>query len=92
MCLQIEEDVVLFQHRGKNRRSKMKNIESANKIMDRLDELPGVTLRNNKIQMCQMIDSRSNEEMDSSGDESESSDASLEESDDEDSEDGSRSH
>ena len=39
-----------------------------------------------------MLNQRLNEEIDSSGDESEGSDASLEESDDEDSEDGSRSH
>ena len=49
--LQIDEDKVLFRHRGKRRRNRMENVESANKIMDRLNNLPGFALQNKNISM-----------------------------------------
>ena len=91
--LEVEDGKVLFRHRGKRRYKKMKHIESANRILDRMQELPNVALKNSKIEMYQKRDTL--EEEDSSAeydsDSSQGTSDELTESDD-DSEDGSRSY
>ena len=95
MGLQIADGKVLFRHRGKNRRNKLKNIEKANSIMDRIENYPGVALQSSNTQLYQRVDSIDEEDSNdesvdcSIGSEEQSED---EESDDDDSEDGSRSH
>ena len=91
--LEVEDGKVLFRHRGKRRYKKMKHIESANRILDRMQELPNVALKNSNIEMYQKQDAL--EEEDSSAeydsDSSQGTSDELTESDD-DSEDGSRSY
>ena len=53
MGLQIAENKVLFSHRGKNRRNKVRNIEKAKSIMNRIDDYPGVVLQRPSIQLYQ---------------------------------------
>ena len=92
--LQISEDEILFRHRGKNRRKKLKFVEKASSIMDRMNNHPGVALQSSNIQLYQRLDKTKEEDSyDESVDcYSDSDMQSEEESDDDDSEDGSRSH
>ena len=95
MALQIADNKVLFSHRGKNRRNKVRNIEKAKSIMNRIDDYPGVVLQRPSIQLYQLSSVTEEEDFnESSADYYNDSDGQSdeEESDDDDSEDGSRSH
>ena len=87
--LKVEPGKVLFTHNGKSRKQKMKNIESAHEIFDRMDNLPGYALRQN-VALYEKVD-----ELKDNSTESDSSDGIDSEddiSDDDDEDDGSRPH
>ena len=86
--LRVEPGKVLFSHNGKRRKQKMKNIESGNDIMDRLNDLPGYALRDN-VELYEKVDELKDDTTESnSSDETDSEDV----NDDDDEEDGSRPH
>ena len=86
--LRVEPGKVLFSHNGKRRKQKMKNIESGNDIMDRLNDLPGYALRDN-VELYEKVDELKDDSTESnSSDETDSEDV----NDDDDEEDGSRPH
>ena len=87
--LRIEPGKILFSHNGKSRKVKMKNIESANELIERMNNLPGYALRDN-IAVYQNVDELKDDSTSESDSEDTASDEEIEDDDDED--DGSRPH
>ena len=88
--LEIEYGKVLFKHRGDRRRKKLKRIEKANSIMDRIGNYPGHALGDSHVECFQQLDSIDEEKQDSFGESDDDSDSAPDDSSDDDSEDGSR--
>ena len=88
--LEVEYGKLLFKHRGNKRRNKLKRIEKANSIMDRIGNYPGHALENSYIECYQQLEPVDEEKEDSFDETGDSSACATEQSSDEDSEDGIR--
>jgi len=87
--LEVEYGKVLFKHRGDRRKNKLKRIEKANSIMDRIGNYPGHALGDSYLECYQQLDSVDEEkEVDSFEDSDDDSDSATDDSSDEDAKDG----
>ena len=83
--LEVEPGKILYSHNGKGRKKKLKIVERSNKILERLDNMPGHAWQDRNLQVYEKAEEIVNDELESelSEEESESCDSS-EESDDDD--------
>lgn len=59
---ELEEDKVIFEHRGRTKGRKMKHVEQANEIMERLDNMPSYAWQDRNLQLYEKIEERVKEE------------------------------